>query len=500
MWPVAALTVLLVCALAPMAEAKSRQPVFDRPTDPVVMTGAELPRLLGSAPDRVVAFRFKLDHHSHKKKGHARAASTKPRRSSAGRWIRVPVQVDERAVVDFGAVPSGSPPSGDHTVYGTPPVGATALQYTDPNTFVGPDPDPTLDPDDEVAFMAADAGFRAVKAKRPRHTLRGGATRVLVQDPLTSAKRWIYLFRAGARIPSLPTNYVTYDFKLLSGDYKQTYDRASGPNPEASTIVTSGYQASFSDRWFFDSLHIDAGGASAVDILDGYKFAFAPGSCTRSEATFNAGEGAFVANKDGPVRAIRSYVGANSGPYTERTDLFYANRHDIVTDLRVHPIPSLFTQYDMSQAAIGMTYSDEQHQGGVPVDGNPDTLPGTTPSSWHLWQGPQGSFFVDDQVHSTFADAFLSNAQAFYQDDSTPSATQCWGDSQQIGSAGLSSNAGSGIPATYPGAPDTLQAVSSNLMLAPGVYSRRAALLHQALLHQMLVRAGVFGHPPRPRR
>jgi len=279
----------------------------------------------------------------------------------------------------------------------------------------------------------------------------------------------------------------------------QSYHRAAGPNPEASTISTSDYTAGFSDRWFFDRLGISAGAASGADILDGYKFAFAPGSCTRSEATFNSGEGAFVVNKDGPVRAIRSYVGANSGPYTERTDLFYADRHDIITDLRVHPIPSLFTQYDLSSAAIGMTYYDEQHQGGVPVDGNPDALAGSTPSLWHMWKGPQGTLIADDQVQSSFAASFLGSATAFYMDDSTPPVSQCWGDSQQIGAAGLSAAPPGGIPATAPGSPDYLRAVSSDLMTSPNVVPSRAALLHQALLHHLLALAGRFA-PPRPRR
>jgi hypothetical protein len=484
-----------------VADAKKKPPAaLDRPMDPVVMTGAELPQLLGSSPDTLAAYRFQPAKRG--KKSKRRAAVTKRRdRNRSGRWIRIPVQVDERAVVDFGMTPTGSPPSGDHTVYGTPPVGSTALQYTDPGTFVGPDPNPTLDGDDEVDFMASDAGLRAgARVKRPRHTARGAATRVEIEDPVTHAKRWIYLFRGTTGLPSLPTDYVTYDFNLLSGDYKQTYNRSAGPNPESSTIHTPGYTAGFSDRWFFNRLQITAGGGNGADILDGYKFAFAPGSCGRSEATFNAGEGAFVVNKDGPVRAIRSYIGANSGPYTERTDLFYADRHDIVTDLRVHAIPGLFTQYDLSPAAIGMTYYDEQNQGGAQVDGVPETLPSSAPSQWHLWTGPQGSLFADDQIDSSFSAAFLAAATAFYMDDSTPAVSQCWGDSQQIGSAGLSSAPAGGIPATYPGAADHLQAVSTDLMLAPGQFPSRAALLHQALLHRLLARAGVFKRPPVRRR
>ncbi|MDQ3147996.1 MAG: cupin domain-containing protein, partial [Actinomycetota bacterium] len=82
----------------------------NRPDDPVVLTGSALPRLRGRAPGRIVAFRV-----------------------TSGSWQQVPVQVDERAVVDFGVPPSTTPgPGVMGTVYGTSPSGVTALQYTDP--------------------------------------------------------------------------------------------------------------------------------------------------------------------------------------------------------------------------------------------------------------------------------------------------------------------------------------------------------------------------------
>ena len=71
-------------------------------------------------------------------------------------------------------------------------------------------------------------------------------------------------------------DYVDYGFRLTSGEYKPTYRRADGPNPETSTVTTGAYEIGFSDRWFFDALAITAGGASGAEILDGFKFGFAP--------------------------------------------------------------------------------------------------------------------------------------------------------------------------------------------------------------------------------
>ena len=78
-------------------------------------------------------------------------------------------------------------------------------------------------------------------------------------------------------------------------------------------------------------------------------------------------------NKSGPVRAIRTYVGANSGPYTERQHVFYDRREDITTFLRVHPIPGVMDFFDYSPAASGMTYRNNFNQAGIRINGVPDT-------------------------------------------------------------------------------------------------------------------------------
>ena len=82
-----------------------------------------------------------------------------------------------------------------------------------------------------------------------------------------------------------------------------------------------------------------------------------------------------MANIDGPVRGIRSYVGANSGPNTQRTHLMYRDREDVVFDLRVHAIPSFMDFIDYNSAACGMTYRSSTVPGGVTINGVDDTVP-----------------------------------------------------------------------------------------------------------------------------
>lgn len=475
----AAVAAILSLALlaAPAAEAKKRK-TLDRPADPVVLTGSQLPRLLGATPSSLVAYSL---HRAGKGK--------------RTRWRRVPVQLDERALVDFGGQPPNNAQAGiQGTVYGTAPIGVAALQYTDPATFVGPDPDPGLDADDEVALMASDAGLSARKVKAlPRGVAKGGATALSVTDPLTHARGWVYLFRAPKAKP-LKTDYVSYSFRLASGDYRSSYRRADGPNPESSAVSTSEYRAGYSDRWFLDTLAIDAGAASGQDIVDGFKSGFAPGNCGRSEATYNDAEGAFVANIDGPVRAIRSYVGANSGPRTQRTDVFYRGRIENRIDLRVHPISSIVSYLDMAPGALGMTYRNSLAQGGVPVDGVSDSIPAAL-AAWHQWAGPQGTLFSATRLATSFpAQVAAGSVTTFYRDEQNTALTQCWGDDDLYGAAGSYIVPQGGIPNTDPAGVGaaTLEADAVNVVTGPGGGAAQAGELFRQGNSPLAARASKF--------
>ena len=280
---------------------------LDRPDDPVVLTGANVPTLSSVAAGDVVAFRW------------------------VNGWTQLPVQVDERKQVNFTQVYNNA--------YS---ANFTTTVYADAGTFTGTDTDPNVDADDEIAFMARDTGLEAPgDAGVPANVVAGSGVKLRVRSTLSGTKdAWVYLFkRSGAISPGAGQKYVDYTFSLTSGDYKTTYKLAAGPNPENSTITTPYYSTHFSDRWLRDQLTVKAGNATGVDILDRAKARLAPGNCGRSEDTFNAGEGAFIANKSGPVRAIRSYIGANSGPVTQREHVFYERREDVRTFLRVHAVP-----------------------------------------------------------------------------------------------------------------------------------------------------------------
>ena len=464
-----ALAIAIVALLAPAATAGG-EPL--RADETVTLTGERLPALTGADPGAVVAFRF--------------AGGGK-----GGRWNQIPVQVDERKVVDFGVPPAANGGRRtEGTVYGTRPSGQTALQYADPGTFTGADTDTAFDADDELTFVAGHAGPAAPRGLRPPPATTGAPLRVQVGDPHGGKRAFVYLTRSrGGLDPGAGVDLVAYDFRLTSGDYRTTYRRAKGPNPESSEIRTAAYTGGFSDRWLFDRLAIHAGRAGGADILDGFKFGFGPGVCGRSERTFSDGEGAFVANIDGPVRAIRSYVGANSGPITQRTHIFTQRRHAIITDLRVHPVPGPLVYHDMSPAALGMRFRSSSSAGHFPVDGRPDDV-GSTLADWGLWTGRQGSLLVTDRVRSSFDEALFANATSFHLDDLTPPYEQCWGDDAAIGQFGFRST--TPLPNTDPrlGQAETLRGTTTEILAPPGLGPGRAKALAASIDSPLEVHIG----------
>ncbi len=395
--PIAAAACLAVVLLLPGAAARANPLGRDR--DPVVLTGNALSALQGLAPGRIVAFRH----------------------DGAG-WAQIPVQVDERAVVDFG------------TIYHMAPSGYTILTYTDTTTFTGPDPDSLFDADDELVLMAKDAGTAAF-AIEPPGTIPGSGVELLLADPLRGGTAYAYLFASdGTLDPGAGANPVAYVFALLSGNYLTTYNTQSGPNPENSRITTGAYAVHFADRWIRDETRVTAGGAGGADLLDRHKSLFGPGVCTRSEQTFSNGEGAFIVNRAGPVRALRGYVGANSGPTTHRIHTFYAEREDILTVLRVHPIPGIMDYFDYSPAASGMLFRNDLNPGGFLIDGNPDPA-GRGQFAWEMVSGAQGTIAMAFLGASSSIPGF--DYTSYYSDDATPPANQCTGDAFEYGASGF---------------------------------------------------------------
>jgi hypothetical protein len=156
----------------------------DRQTDPVVLTGAQVPALANVPIRDVVAFRY-----------------------ASGSWVQLPVQVDERKTVEL------------NTVYNKPANTTNRVNvsvYADPSTWTGAG-DGVLGPADEIAFMAADTGGAApVGAGEPSGVVHASGVRLKIVDPRNAHVAYAYLFRrSGTGLdPSAGIRYVQYDFVL----------------------------------------------------------------------------------------------------------------------------------------------------------------------------------------------------------------------------------------------------------------------------------------------
>ena len=182
--------------------------------------------------------------------------------------------------------------------------------------------------------------------------------------------------------------------------------------------------------------------------------------CGRSELTFSRGGGGFIANVDGPVRAIRSYIGANSGTYTQRDHVYYQRAEVTTTYLRVHPGIATISQYlDYSAAANGMTYRNSAVPSGVTIDGVPDPALETNQSGPTLgpvldWEQATGAQGTVTAVNRYVTDMPGIAVGSFYQDDLTPTYSQCVGyaDTEAHGASGPAlNNAGQNTDPTLPG-------------------------------------------------
>ncbi|MGB0121732.1 MAG: hypothetical protein WBP55_12350, partial [Solirubrobacterales bacterium] len=317
---------------------------------------------------------------------------------------------------------------------------------------------------DELVFMGRDNGNQvpAGSVPTPDGVVEAPGVEVKVTDPIDGASAYVYLFRSKGKLdPAAGKQYVDYDFNLINLSPGKTLANGYGflntNNPEDSTVTTPFYKLHSTDRWMEDRLEIHAGGSTGVDILDREVAQATLKGCNRSQYTFSGNwtlgsvtrdgdsdEGTYVTVKSGPVRAIRSYMGANSGPYVQKEHIYYEQREDSQIFLRVHPMLDLYAWTDYSDSATGMTYRNFKNQDGVTVDGVPDALvPATNADfapgmvAWEQLSGPQGSVST---ITSAETDMDPSDFGSYYLDDSTPVASdekQCGGDGKSFGASGF---------------------------------------------------------------
>ena len=358
-----------------------------------------------------------------------------------GAFVEIPLQVDQRfphflsnAASDF-AVYSGTDEELNYEWDlerwdNSDPNGCTA------NYVKGRrDPVPGFDDDDEVVFMASDAGTMAPFGARPDDPDLDPDERlkqVQLIDPLSpQTQRVVYL---GLKRPGATAafhdreHYVSYqrdanadqwiDRSFFAPDDPEklgTSNTGYGPNrsgvvcdangPRQSTdrfprdgvtVSTETYRWYASGRWMIREINIvdpDMPLIYGPDLIDRWKgraFQQSPDSTIsivgfEDEQVNWEANATLIGERIGPVRAIRAVWGADSGTNVTKTESFYRDGIGYRYRVRVHPIPAdgLYTSWDYNRSAMvpapgenvaGGRYFTLLRPQGVPIDGINDDV------------------------------------------------------------------------------------------------------------------------------
>ncbi len=346
------------------------------------------------------------------------------------RFVQIPFQVDEIAVRYLSNNASGFAAYSETDAHPTYVWDEERFRWSasapgDPCRAVPlegvrstPDPVAGLDMNDEVAFMASDAGDTAPrKAQLPRGVLE--MKRVRIVDPYRPrAARFVYVARTAKSGPQpafdARTGYVRYEpdadsdtFVYSQSSYGDYGNAAKGAYLDAATgrcitdpakakqrrpkdtawIRTSRYAFRYDGRWLMTQLKIAKSRTPwqyGPDLIDQWKaraFQQRPGGTTpccgyEDEDVNWGGSSITMGVRSGPVRVIRATWGADSGTNVVRVETFYRSEIRQTAYLRVHPIPPLdgiYAQWDYNAGKV-TTYYNPIVPKGVAIDGRNDEV------------------------------------------------------------------------------------------------------------------------------
>lgn len=412
-----------------------------RDCDPVVANGTEVTCIQGFSPSDLVGFKY----------------------NTTDGWVQIPIQIDERILLDVSA------PYGEDSGCGGGPDDDEpwdVLYYADPTSHVGTDPVATFDADDELVFMAKDVGEQAGSITNPAGV--SNRCELEIYDPLdANILGYIYLFtQDGSLDQSAGVDYVNYNLvffpagggtagNTVKQDYIMCYQNEVR-NTENSRVVTNNYESGFSARWTEDYMKLKTGNIPNANILDIHQITIDVNNCLRYTETFSSNRGVIVSTIDGPVRAIRSIMGANSGRYNQMSIFFTECQAYYRNDFRVHDattqdVSSAYDMLDWTDDMDGINYSNEYNTTPVTINGNQDNLNNNELPKWALYQGDQGSIAINASIvknsnHYTFGQTLQDVVQrknnagvawdAYYDDAGSGATYTCTGDKKAYGSSG----------------------------------------------------------------
>lgn len=286
---------------------------YQRQFEPVVMTGNNIPELIGENVSRIFAFKYE-----------------------GGSWTQIAVQVDERKWMDI-------------SVTDKHPAQEFIYQSNEGNGF---------DSDDELAFYLEDAGEQAPQNSNPSGV---GATRYEVKLAFDGIQKFVYLFTSS----TLQWNDIAVGYSYQS----------TGNYTENSWIDAQYYKGHFAGNWTFDQLVNKYTNQDMIDRVK-YRVYYQSAASGESELYWDQGRSTYKGHKVGAVRAIRWVQGAASGPTVTYTMKFYKKKIDYTFNYRVHGIGYGFWMYiDFAKGIQNAIFRNANNT--LTLDGNQDSYNST---------------------------------------------------------------------------------------------------------------------------
>lgn len=380
---IAGLAVWVAVGRLPQAPAQAARPVTPaalmRSEDPVVMTGAQAPDLLGAPLTDLKGYRY-LD----------------------GAWTALPFQIDERDADNvLVAFEDG------------------VLDANDQIVFMGDDVGEAVGPDVWVADEEAQS--------HPRQ-------RVWVTDPLDAAGQgYIYIYRSTTLAPSA-VRYVTWDTPsqtMTTTHFVAQF--ADGDFVGLESLYLNGVDVDILDR---QKSYVQAEICLTI-FCDTREF----NEESISDSEFLTESLEIDWTIVGPVRAAGDagfVVGAgyrSSFDLTVEVDLGDIDIPGLQVDFL--DVRTSFDLADPTLTGFGpAAYYSNLEPAGLPIDGTPDNVPATPLVDWFQISGGWGGFFIGLPVGLNAPASVPGELQNWYIDDSTldPADT---GDQRSFGNAGL---------------------------------------------------------------
>jgi len=251
------------------------------------------------------------------------------------------------------------------------------------------DPDPNFDRDDEIVFWSADAGQKVSMDRWPANS---HGVEIVVDDPISGAKVYVYVLAMPGEAPRSSKRYVKYD-------------------SQSDNVEALFYDIKYPDKHkigFVDmSVSTEAGG-SATDFIDEAKYRVdvkLAGTIIPYELNKEEVHSKVVAYIDGPVRVrrkVRNYIemwlwlGSTSYSECVYTPAGFSVEIPVIGFSPIKGLTNLSTRWalELDASANGMVFKSDKNPDGAIIDGelsDKERELDYSPPEWIMLTGAHGT-------------------------------------------------------------------------------------------------------------